>query len=119
MKYLIKRCCIACFFIPLSLPAQKNIRLTSPDGRILFSFSVKNRSAFYSVMFKDKPIINASPLTLEFDNGLFGNNIKIGKPIFREADEDYELIVGKTKKVHDHFKEVTIPLEEISLSTKK
>ena len=119
MKYLLKRFFIACFFIPLFVEAQKNIRLASPDGRIVFSFSVKNKSAFYSVSFKDKPLINASPLTLEFDNGLFGNNIKIDKPVFREADEDYELIVGKNKKVHDHFKEVIIPLEEMSSSPKK
>ncbi|HLY68874.1 MAG TPA: glycoside hydrolase family 97 N-terminal domain-containing protein, partial [Puia sp.] len=66
MKYSIQRCCIACFFIPLFLPAQKNVQLTSPDGRIVFSFFVKNRSAFYSVMFKNKPLINDSPLTLEF-----------------------------------------------------
>ncbi len=110
----MRRFSIAVLFFPLLLTAQKNIRLSSPNGKIIFSFFVKNKAAFYSVDFNNRPIINTSSLTLDFDNGLFGNYIKMNEPIFREADEDYELVVGKAKKVHDHFKELIIPLQDIS-----
>src|ERR1700749_436431 len=118
MKNLFKRVCIACFFIPLLSTAQKNVRLASPDGRLVFGFFVKNNAAFYDVSFKNQPLIEHSTLRLEFDNGMFGDNIKNGKPVFREADEDYQLFTGKAKKVHERFDEVIIPLQENSSSKK-
>ena len=39
-------------------------------------------------------------------------NLAINKPVFRDTSEDYELVTGKTKQVHTHYKEVRIPLEE-------
>lgn len=93
--------------------AQKNIRLSSPDGRIRFSFSILNKTATYSVSFNGKPLIENSSLNLSFQNGAF-RNYRINKPVYREADEQYELVVGKAKKVHDHYREVLIPLQETS-----
>jgi alpha-glucosidase len=97
-------------FSPAS--AQKNIRLASPDGRIRFSFSIINKMAAYTVFFNGKPLIENSGLNLSFQNAPF-QNLRISKPVYREADEDYELVVGKTKSVHDHYREVMIPLLEI------
>jgi alpha-glucosidase len=73
----------------------------------------------YSVAFKGKNIVDYSSLSLQFDNGNFKNNLKFNKPVFRDTIEKYELVVGKTKHVQAHYKEVVIPLEETISPFKK
>ena len=93
--------------------AQKNIQFKSPDGKIVFSFKVIDKKASYSVAFKGSPIIANSELELSFQDVTFKNNLTVGKPIFRNADENYELVVGKTKIVHDQYNEALIPIREL------
>jgi alpha-glucosidase len=100
--------------------AQKNIKLSSPDGNIHYGFRLKNKLPAYSISFKNKLIISDAGLSLSFlNNGVFKNNLKIGRSLFREVDDSFELIVGKTKTVHEHYKEVIIPLEETISPFKK
>ena len=60
-----------------------------------------------------------SPLSLVFDNGAFGEGLKMNKPVFSTKEETYELIVGKSKTVHSLSKEVVIPLEETTAPFRK
>jgi alpha-glucosidase len=105
----------------MSLPAsaQKIIRLTSPGGNIVFALKLSNERIMYSVALKQKTIVDYSYLSLRFQNGNFENNIKFSEPVYRDTTEDYELVVGKTKQVHAHYKEVTIPLEETTAPFRK
>lgn len=94
---------------------QKRIQLKSPDGNIVFKLAITNNIPIYTVAFKGKTIIEPSSLNLSFEKGGdFGQRLKINKPAFRNREDDYSLVVGKTKKVHDNYKEVTIPLQERS-----
>ena len=95
-----------------SLYANKSVRLASPNGKIKFSLVLDKNSPVYSVAFNKQTLIQDSPLTLTFDNGAFGENVKINKPVFSTKEETYELIVGKAKHIHSLSKEVIIPLEE-------
>src|SRR5258708_36397961 len=98
--------------ISLSNFAQKNIRLSSPGGQIDFSFRIKDTSALYDVSFKNKPIIINSAISLNFlETGEFKKNLKTSKPVFREGEENYELITGKSKWIHQPYREVLIPLQ--------
>jgi alpha-glucosidase len=104
---------LICFSISFALYAQKNIKITSPDKQLSFSFHITEDGPLYNVSFNNKPIINNSVLSLNFiGTGEFRKKVKASKPVFRDGQEDYELIVGKTKKVHDTYREVLIPLEE-------
>ena len=99
--------------ISLHALTQKNIRLSSPGKQIVFLFHFTEGSAFYNVSFKNKSLINNSALSLDFlETGEFKKNLKPARPVFRNGEEDYELITGKTKSVHQAYHEVTIPLEE-------
>jgi alpha-glucosidase len=91
---------------------QKKVTLYSPNGKLLFSFMLSHKAMSYQVVYKGATIINPSPLGLEFENDQFTGNLAMNRPVFRDTTEDYDLVVGKTKKVHTHYKEVTIPLEE-------
>ena len=97
-------------FFLLSASAQKNIRLSSPDGSIVFSFGLSHQTLMYTVSYKNKLLIDKSELSLKFADGDFVSNLHLQKPIYREANETYELVVGKTKKVNEHYKEVLIPV---------
>jgi len=112
MKWLPNIFCVICIFFRVSLFSQNNVQLGSPNGSIIISFKLVNKSPMYSVSFKGKTLIDYSLLSLKFDDGTFDNNLKLGKPVFRDTVENYELVTGKTKQVHAHYKEATIPLEE-------
>ncbi|GHT41175.1 alpha-glucosidase [Planctomycetales bacterium] len=109
----MKRICVAivCMLASIPLSAQETVRLSSPDGSIGFTFRL-DETPVYSVTFKEKVLVGDSPLTLEFDDGAFGKNLTLGKPVSRTGDESYDLVVGKAKHVHSHYEEVTIPLKE-------
>lgn len=99
--------------------AQKNTRLSSPDNQLVFSFKTTTEAPVYSISYKGTILIKNSPLGLEFDDGLFSKNIIAGKPLFRDTTEEYDLVVGKTKKVVAHYHELIIPLQEKKSPTAK
>ena len=101
---------ILCFATISDLCGQR-INLNSPDGSIAFSFSTRKGIPEYQVTYKKHLLIRNSQLGLVFRGGYdLAKNVKVGKPIFRSGVEDYELPVGKVKKVTEQFREVTIPL---------
>jgi alpha-glucosidase len=99
------------FFLTLSSHAQKNIQIKSPNHDIVFSFSLINKALYYSVIYKNKTIIDSSTLSLNFSDGSFKNNLIFNQPINRQAVEKYSLVVGKTKNVNEQFNESFIPIE--------
>ena len=99
------------FVTPQSLFA-KPVSLSSPDKNIVFSIDANNKRISYTVVYKGKLVINSSILSLQFENTSFENNLKINKPVFRDRTEDYDLMFGKTKHVHEVYKEVTIPIQQ-------
>lgn len=114
---LSKTFCFVAFLILASSPslAQSNITLKSPDENLVFSFKLTPTSPVYRVDFKGNNLIEDSELGLSFqDDGDFAANLAMLEPKFREANETYELIVGKIKTVNDHYREVMIPLKEKS-----
>lgn len=109
MKKLI---CFLCIICSLHVAAQKKIMLVSPDGNIVFDFHLKDGNAYYNVIYKKNRIVNDSKLSLNFQDGNFENDLIMHKPVWNDSVEDYDLVVGKTKHVHDVYNEVTIKLEQ-------
>lgn len=98
-----------CFiFLLMQLNAQK---LSSPDKRLVFAFTLTHQSPLYEVYFNKKKLVNKSPLTLEFfKEGKFSANLKAAKPVFTSGDEIYDLVVGKAKTVHSQYNQMIISL---------
>jgi alpha-glucosidase len=111
---------ISLFFLLIygfSVPvlAQRNLRLMSPNGRIVFSFVLTKTAPTYRVMFEGKPLVDDSELSLIFQgNDVFGPNLSQAKPVVRTIDETYELVVGKVKTARNYCQEAIIPLSEKS-----
>ena len=112
MKFLAYPIGLIFILIASTLPA-KDIRIASPNGRIVFIFNLTPTVPTYRVMFDKKTLVDASELSLVFrENGAFGSNLVQPKPIFRDIDETYELVVGKVKTARNHCREARIPLVE-------
>ncbi|MDP4252324.1 MAG: glycoside hydrolase family 97 N-terminal domain-containing protein, partial [Bacteroidota bacterium] len=95
--------------------AQKKISLEAPDKRIVFSFDLVNGSPEYSVRFNNRALIEHSPLSLSFEhNDAWGVNLMAERAVFTNGEDNYTLPAGKTSRVHDIYKEVSIPLRERS-----
>jgi alpha-glucosidase len=119
MKHLSKSLCIASLLISFTATSQKKISVSSPDGNIIFYFRVNNNAMEYSVAFKTKTIVDYSSLSLQFADDNFKGHLKMNQPVLRDTSEDYELITGKTRQVHTHYKEASIPLEETGMPYRK
>jgi len=93
--------------------AQSKITLKSPDGKLIFSLRITKATPVYQVIYKGQILVDDSELGLDFQkSGAFGSGIKPGKAVFTDVDENYELAVGKTKKVHNVHRQAIIPLLE-------
>ena len=119
MRYILKLLFVIIIIAPSSIIAQKSVELRSPNGDILFSLKIINQSAFYSVSYKGKTIIQNSQLSLKFSDGDFSSNLHIMKPVLDEGQETYELTIGKARKIDEHYSEALIPLQQTSTPNRK
>ena len=102
-----------CLLFALSVSAQENTQLSSPDGRIVFNFKINNGIPVYSVAFKKNLLIDNSSLVVELDElGRLQKPLITKSPVIKEVKESYRLIVGKASLVNDHYKQITIPLQD-------
>jgi alpha-glucosidase len=98
-------------FIAASLFAQKEVRLTSPDGNIVFTLQFNKSLPEYSIAYKKNTLIKNSTLNLVFEDKTTLKNPSINQPpVYTEVKENYELIVGKAKRVNNHYRQVIVSL---------
>ena len=103
------------FLLISPLISARDIRVPSPDGRIVFVFNLTKTAPTYRVLFDKKTLVNQSELSLTFqESGRFGANLKQRKPIIKEIDETYDLVVGKVKTARNQCREAVFPLSEKS-----
>lgn len=87
--------------------------LKSSDGQIVFSFGIHSDCPSYTITYKGKKLVEESPLSLNFtDTGVFGGNLMLADPTFREIDESYSLVVGKNKNVRSQCQEMIVSMVE-------
>ena len=110
MKSLLAIFCATLFAV--SLPAQKAVKLLSPNGSLQFSFKLTKTGPAYDILYKGKPVVTGGELGVSFQEGEFKSNLKAGKAITRNGEEKYSLLIGKTSAVQEPYRELTIPLEQ-------
>jgi alpha-glucosidase len=100
-------------FFTVSLFAQKEVGLKSPDGNIVFTLSVNENIPVYSVAYKKKGLIKNSSLNLDIEGrGMLQKTFINGSPVFREVNENYTLVVGKASRANNHYRQATISLQD-------
>ena len=93
--------------------AAKPITITSPDKNIVFRIDGTVKGLNYSVAYKGNVLIENSQLRISLKNGgEFGGSVSLGKPQFKQMEESYDLIVGRSSHVRSISNEVIVPISE-------
>jgi alpha-glucosidase len=97
------------------------LRLASPDGSVQIVFRLTAaRAPTYSVRFRGKPVVEDSPLSLEFrQGGAWGAGQEIIDVRRDVHDETYGLVVGKSSQARDHYYQMIVALRETATPHRK
>ncbi len=102
---------IVTFFYACS--SNKNEQLSSPDGKIVVTFSLTDGIPLYSVQKNGKEILKPSQLGFLLDSGdSFYAGFKLTGVSKTSFDETWQQIWGEGIDVRDHYNELKINLQE-------
>jgi alpha-glucosidase len=94
--------------------------LASPDNSLTITISDTDGRARYAVARKGKPLLTPSPLGLALDKGgALSTKLTIAGAKQTSVDQTYELVVGKTRTVRDHYNELTVDFAEAGPAGRK
>lgn len=96
------------FAIAFEDPAEPS-KIVSPDGNVELNVFVERGQLMYSLTFKGKSVIEASPIGLVLNNVNIGKGVSFGKPELYEENETYPWR-GKHSIATNHFKAARIPV---------
>ena len=100
-------------FLGNHLFAQGEVRLSSPDGNIVFTLRIREDIPFYSIAFKKNNLIENSSINLDVaEIGKLQKTFLSRPPVFKEVNENYTLVVGKAKNVNNHYRQVIIAFKD-------
>ncbi|WP_295668456.1 glycoside hydrolase family 97 protein [uncultured Mucilaginibacter sp.] len=104
-----------CLFFCSNTFAGKIVTVSSPDANIRFSLSTDNEGLYYRVIYKGVLMVDNSRLNLSFkEGGTFNNHVVISSAKPEKVTEDYDLLIGKTSKVHSESNRIIVPVAEQS-----
>jgi alpha-glucosidase len=100
-------------FLGNYLFAQGEVRLSSPDGNIVFTLRFSEDLPVYSIAFKKNSLIENSSINLDVDGiGKLQKAFFSRPSVFKEVNENYTLVVGKAKNVNNHYRQVLIAFKD-------
>jgi len=93
--------------------ASKIVNLSSPDKNIVFKLENGVNGLRYNLSYKGNKLIENSSLRISLKSGgEFGGNITFGNPRYKQIEENYDLLVGRSGHVHSLSNVVLVPLQE-------
>lgn len=115
MKHVILFCLIISLAMVAIFSCQDANTVLSPDRNIALSFVLDEQGRpCYSVHFKQKPIISSAGLGLETGDGFLDRDFEIRARLESTVNESYRMPAGKTRKVVNHYNELTVKLGQTS-----
>jgi len=94
-------------------------RVTSPDGQISVTVGLKSGKPYYMVNYQNRPIVIPSHLGFLLDDGEVGKSMRqVGKQTCTK-DETWHQPWGEEVEVRNHYKELTLRLQEQSGSKRQ
>jgi alpha-glucosidase len=112
---------IALFSCAFALSEAACAVLSSPDGRIRVTVSIKEKldpypagnRLYYSISFKGKDILLDSPFGLDFkDHAPFAKNLSVMNETRSSGAETWEAVTGKSRLIRNRFNEMRLSLRE-------
>ena len=94
-------------------------RVTSPDGQISVTVGLKSGKPYYMVNYQNRPIVIPSHLGFLLDDGEVGKSMRqVGKQTCTK-DETWHQPWDEEVEVRNHYKELTLRLQEQSGSKRQ
>lgn len=99
-----------------SLAFAGNYTVNSPNNRLLVNVETGINTT-YSVSFNGKVILNPSPISMTFDNGMIiGRNMKVNKvEHFSKNDVLTPVVRQKSDQIVDHYNEMVLESDDYQL----
>jgi len=114
MKNLLRKAASALVFLlglTGAVVAQNDYSLHSPDNRIEVHIHAADRLT-YDVLFRNKPLLQDSRISIDIDHTQLGLNPKVGSTKERSVDQVLEPVVHqKFAKIRDSYKELRLELQ--------
>src|SRR4051812_34237359 len=109
MKKTVAIALFSFFSLHADLFAQKEIRVLSPDGHIVFNLAINTGIPVYSVSYNKNLLINKSSLNIQLEGiGMFRQALIARSSAVKEIKETYKLFVGKAGNVKNNYRQVVI-----------
>ena len=94
--------------------AATELQLQSPDGRntVVFSLDEEGRPS-WAVARDGSPVLAPSPLGVQLGGGRqLASGLRLAASRSSQADERYELVVGKARQGRDHYRQLELDLAD-------
>ncbi|MBL4676713.1 MAG: glycoside hydrolase family 97 protein [Mucilaginibacter sp.] len=115
MQYLQKGLLAIILLSTVIFTSQAQVKVKSPDGNIIFQIKTDRTGLYYDIKYKGTDLFKNSRLNINFEQGgPFTNQLVIKNQKPERLIDDYELITGKTSKVHSVCNRVVVPVAERS-----
>ena len=91
----------------------QEVKIASPNGRIVFRLTINRGIPVYSVSFNKNVLIENSALNLLFEGTGMMRRAVIHRPsAVKQLNENYKLVVGKSGSVKSSCRQIIIPLQD-------
>ena len=108
-KVLLLSCCLG---LSLATWAQKQMQLTSPDGRIQATVEIGEKLT-YQVSLDGKEVLAPSPLSMTLSNGeVWGDNAKLAKSSRESSNTTIPSPFYKRSEVVDNYNQLTLSFKK-------
>ena len=88
-------------------------KLISPNGALQLNFELKEGVPYYSLSYKNQPVILPSKLGLELKGKPdFTSGFESHEMTYTDFDETWEPVWGEEKSIRNHYKEMTVMLQQ-------
>ena len=107
-NYLTTLFALCMIFCPITILAQKQFNLKSPDGKIEATINV-GKTVDYSVSHNGDLMLDKSAISMSLDDGSFyGVNAGLSGSSVKTVNQTIETPIYKRKQVTDNFNELTL-----------
>ena len=108
MKKLNLLLTCTCAFFALSVQAQKQLLLSSPDGKLKSTITVGDKLT-YDISCNGQQVLAPSPISAKLDNGkVWGDKARLTKVTEKKNDTQIEAPFYRASRVRDYYNELTL-----------
>ena len=105
LKILLFLCVVAC---TLTVQAQKQFTLNSPDGKLQTTITVGDKLT-YDIYCSGRQILAPSPISMTLDNGeVWGEKAKLSGTSGKKVDQVIPSPFYRAGELRDHYNELTL-----------